>query len=40
MFDGVMANGFGSSDQNYCPLQPYKEHAGKDDVHPYRQALL
>ena len=34
-----MANNFGLLSQNYCHLFPGKEHAVKDDVHPYRHVV-
>jgi hypothetical protein len=40
MFAGVMADNFGLLSQKYHHLAPDKEHAGKDDVHPYRHALM
>lgn len=34
-----MADSFVLVDQNYIHLMSFKEHAGKDDVLPYRHVL-
>jgi hypothetical protein len=39
-FAGVMTDNFGLLSQKYHHLVPDKEHAGKDDVHPYRHVLM